>query len=46
MLNQLVTSTTFDEVIRGAFAIGKNDFYASIAPYILDTIRRTAPYDN
>lgn len=46
MLNQLVISTTFDEVIRGAFGISKNDFYASIAPYILDTIRRTAPYDN
>ena len=46
MLDQLITSSTFDEVIRGAFGISKNDFYANIAPYILDTIRRTTPYEN
>jgi len=43
ILNQLVTSMKFYEGFRGAFGISKNDFYASIAPYILDTIRRTAP---
>jgi len=46
MLDQLVTATTFEQVIQGAFGISKNEFYRNIAPYILETVRRTAPYDN
>jgi len=46
MLDQLVTATAFEQVIQGAFGISKNEFYRNVAPYILETVRRTAPYDN
>jgi hypothetical protein len=45
MLNQLVTSMTFDQVVQGAFGISKEDLYSKIAPYIVENIRRTKPYD-
>ena len=45
MLDQLVTATTFDDVTQGAFRLSKDDFYAKMAPYILETIARTKPYE-
>ena len=46
MLDQLVTSTTFDQVTQGSFGLSKDEFYAKIAPYIVENIRRTQPYGN
>lgn len=46
MLDQLVTATTFDQVTRGAFGLSKDEFYAKIAPYIVETVERIKPYSN
>lgn len=46
MLDQLVTASSFDQVTRGAFGLGKDEFYAKVAPYILEVIERTRPYDS
>ena len=46
MLDQLADSTDFDQVTRGAFSLSKEDFYIKVAPYILEQIRRTNPYNN
>ena len=45
MLDQLVTATTFDDVTQGAFRLSKEEFYGKIAPYILETVARTKPYE-
>ena len=45
MLDRLVTATTFEEVTQGAFSLSKDDFYAKIAPYIVENIARTKPYE-
>jgi hypothetical protein len=44
MLDQLVTAKDFNEVTKGAFGLSKDEFYAKIAPYILQQIVRTKPY--
>jgi hypothetical protein len=46
MLDQLVIATTFDQVTQGALGLSKDEFYAKIAPYIVENIRRTKPYEN
>jgi len=45
MLDQLVTAKNFNDVTKGAFGLNKDDFYATIAPYIFQQIQRTKPYD-
>jgi hypothetical protein len=45
MLDQLVTSKDFNDVTTGALGLSKDDFYAKVAPYILQQIQRTKPYD-
>ena len=45
MLDQHVTAKNFNDVTKGAFGLSKDDFYAAIAPYILQQIQRTKPYD-
>ena len=45
MLDQLVTAKDFNDVTKGAFGLSKDDFYAKIAPYILEQIVRTKPYN-
>jgi hypothetical protein len=45
MLDQLVTAKDFNDVTKGAFGLSKDDFYGKIAPYILQQIQRTKPYD-
>ena len=45
ILDQLADSTDFDQVTRGALGLSKEDFYLKVAPYILEQIRRTAPYN-
>jgi hypothetical protein len=44
MLDQLVTAKDFNDVTKGAFGLSKDEFYAKIAPYILQQIVRTKPY--
>jgi hypothetical protein len=45
MLDQLVTAKDFNDVTKGAFGLSKEDFYAKIAPYILEQVVRTKPYN-
>ena len=45
MLDQLVTAKDFNDVTKGAFGLSKDEFYAKIAPYILEQIARTKPYN-
>jgi hypothetical protein len=44
MLDQLVTAKDFNDVTKGAFGLSKDEFYAKIAPYILQQVVRTKPY--
>lgn len=46
ILDQLATTTSFDQLIRASLGLGKDDLYAKIAPYILENLKRTNPYSN
>jgi hypothetical protein len=45
MLDELVTAKDFNDVTKGALGLSKDDLYAKIAPYILQQIQRTKPYN-